>query len=280
LNPSVSLTLARTLLFVPGDRPDRFGKAESSGADGIILDLEDAVSPTNKDAARAHVASWLARGSSPTIRINAPGTPWFDDDLTAIGHGECTVMLPKASVAGVAAVVAALGADCRVAVLLETAAGIMEATSICRAPNVVRAAFGSIDLCTEIGAEPDDHEALLFARSTVVLASAAAAIAPPLDGVTTNLADPDRAEADARSAARLGFGGKLCIHPAQVASVNAAFDPSDDEVTWARTVLIAADDGATAVDGHMIDAPVRERARRILTRYELRTPPAVNDRGS
>src|SRR5215212_10028026 len=197
------------------------------------------------------------------VRINAAGTPWFVDDLSAICAGT-TVMLPKASVEGVAAVVAALGAKARVVVLLETASGILDAASICRSPNVIRAAFGSIDLGTEIGVDPDDREALSHARSAVVLASAAGGIAPPLDGVTTDVSDVEPARADAAYAARMGFGGKLCIHPLQVAPVNAAFDPGHDQIVWARSVLDSAGGGAAKVNGHMIDAPVLERARRII----------------
>jgi citrate lyase subunit beta / citryl-CoA lyase len=261
-----AVAAARSLLFVPGDRPDRFAKAEASDADGAILDLEDAVAAANKDAARAHVAAWLAAGRSGTVRINAAGTPWFADDLAAIGAGDGTVMLPKASVEGVSAVVAALGERTRVVVLLETAAGILNAAAICRAPNVIRAAFGSIDLSTEMGVDPDDREALLHARSSVVLASAAGGIAAPLDGVTTDVSDADVARADAVYAARLGFAGKLCIHPIQVVVVNAAFDPSDNEITWAREVVAAEGSGAAKVGGHMVDAPVLERARRIIAR--------------
>lgn len=262
-----AVAAARSLLFVPGDRQDRFAKAEASGADGVILDLEDAVAAANKDAARTHVAAWLAAGRSSTVRINAADTPWFADDLSAIGGGEgTTVMLPKASVEGVSAVVAALGEQTRVVVLIETASGILDGASICLSPNVIRAAFGSIDLSTEVGVDPDDREALLHARSLVVLASAAGGIAPPLDGVTTDVTAAEPTRADAAYAARLGFGGKLCIHPVQVAAVNAAFDPGPGQIAWARAVLAAAGNGAAKVGGHMIDAPVLERARRIIAR--------------
>jgi citrate lyase subunit beta / citryl-CoA lyase len=260
-----AVAAARSLLFVPGDRPERFAKAEASGADGVILDLEDAVAASNKDAARSHVAAWLAAGGVGTVRINAVDTPWFGDDLSLIGES-ATVMLPKASVEGVAAVVAALGDQTRVVVLLETASGILDAASICRSPNVIRAAFGSIDLSTEVGVEPDDREALLHARSLAVLASAAGGIAPPLDGVTTDVTSAEPARADAAYAARMGFGGKLCIHPMQVAAVNASFDPGPGQIAWAREALAAAGKGAVKVGGHMIDAPVLERARRIIAR--------------
>jgi citrate lyase subunit beta/citryl-CoA lyase len=262
-----AVATARSLLFVPGDRPDRFAKAEAAGADGVILDLEDAVAAASKGVARSHVAAWLASGKPATVRINAADTPWFAEDLSAIvaGH-DTTVMLPKASVDGVTAVVSALGEQTRVVALIETATGVLNAASICRSANVIRAAFGSIDFSTEVGVDPDDREALLHARSMLVLASAANGIAPPLDGVTTDVTAADPARADAAYAARLGFGGKLCIHPVQIAAVNTAFDPASDEIAWARAVLAAGGDGAAKVDGHMIDAPVLERARRIIAR--------------
>jgi citrate lyase subunit beta/citryl-CoA lyase len=262
-----AVAAARSLLFVPGDKPARFAKAEASGADGVVLDLEDAVAAANKDAARSGVAAWLATGRSGTVRVNAADTPWFADDLSMLGGaGDTSVMLPKASVESVAAVVAALGERTRVVVLLETAPGILSAAAICGCPNVIRAAFGSIDLSTELGVDPDDREALLHARSSVVLASAAGGIAAPFDGVTTDVADAEVARADAAYAARLGFSGKLCIHPIQVAAVNAAFDPDSDQIAWARDVLAVEGSGAATVGGHMIDAPVLERARRIIAR--------------
>jgi hypothetical protein len=177
---------AQTLLFVPGDRPGLFDKAATSGADGVILDLEDAVAGPDKEAARSHVAAWLTDGAPAAVRINAFETPWFSDDLAAVRGSGCAVMLPKATRDGVAAVVARLGTRTRVLALLETAIGIADALAICRSPNVIRAAFGSIDFSTEIGVDPNDREALLHARSILVLASAAGNLAPPLDGVTTN----------------------------------------------------------------------------------------------
>src|SRR5664279_5957553 len=109
-----AFAIARTLLFVPGDRPGRFDKAVASGADGVILDLEDAVAASNKNDARSHVAQWLTGGTAAVVRINAVDTPWFADDLAALRGSSCTVMLPKASADGVAAVVDALGGQTRV----------------------------------------------------------------------------------------------------------------------------------------------------------------------
>jgi citrate lyase subunit beta/citryl-CoA lyase len=259
---------ARTLLFVPADRPGRFAKAVASGADGVILDLEDAVAPPDKDEARSHVAHWLANGPPTVVRVNGVGTPWFTADVAALRDSSCTVMLPKASAAGVAAVVEALGEQTRVLALVETAAGIVQASSICAMPQVIRLAFGSIDFSTEVGVAADDREALLHARSALVLASVVAGIAPPLDGVTTDLTSAEPARSDAAYASRLGFTGKLCIHPVQVEPVNAAFMPDPAQLSWAQSVLDGAAGGAAKVDGHMVDAPVLERARRLLGRHE------------
>jgi citrate lyase subunit beta / citryl-CoA lyase len=264
-----SFALARTLLFVPGDRPGRFAKAVSSGADGVILDLEDAVAASEKDAARSHVAQWLTGGLAAVVRVNAVDTPWFTADLAALRGSACTVMLPKASADGVAAVLDSLGEQTRVLALVETAVGVMHASSICALPQVTRLALGSIDFSTEVGVAADDREALLYARSVLVLASVAAGLAPPLDGVTTDLTSGEPARSDAAYASRLGFTGKLCIHPVQVEPVNSAFEPEPAQLDWARTVLDGSAGGATKVDGHMVDAPVLERARRLLERHGL-----------
>lgn len=264
-----AFAIARTLLFVPGDRPGRFAKAVASGADGVILDLEDAVAAPDKDAARSHVAQWLTGGLAAVVRVNAVDTPWFTEDLAALRGSSCTVMLPKASADGVAAVVDALGGQTRVLALVETAAGIVRASSICARPQVIRLAFGSIDFSTEVGVQADDREALLHARSVLVLASVAAGLAPPLDGVTTDLTSGVPASFDAAYASRLGFTGKLCIHPVQVGPVNSAFEPDPAQLSWARAVIDGAAGGASKVDGHMVDAPVLERARQLLDRHEL-----------
>ncbi|WP_326773313.1 HpcH/HpaI aldolase/citrate lyase family protein [Streptomyces sp. NBC_01445] len=254
------LAAARTLLFVPGHRPDRFEKAAAAGADAVIVDLEDAVAPDGKDAARRHAADWLARGGDAVVRINAPGTAWWDADLDLVTAFGCPVMLPKAEDPEVIARIAEV---CAVIPLVETAAGIERALDVCCAPGVVRAAFGSVDLATELGVRHDDTLALAYGRSRLVMACAAAGVAPPLDGVTTALDDADALAQDLQHARRLGFGGKLCIHPKQLPAVSAGFAPTDEELAWARKVL-AAGDAVSAVDGVMVDRPVQEQARRLL----------------
>ncbi|WP_028849665.1 HpcH/HpaI aldolase/citrate lyase family protein [Thermocrispum municipale] len=253
------LASARTLLFVPGNRPDRFAKAAASGADAVVLDLEDAVAPEQKPAAREHVAEWLKAGNSAVVRVNAAGTPWHDDDVAAVGDVAMALMVPKAERAE----------DLprgTVIPLVETAAGIDNARAVCSAPGVVRPAFGSVDLAAELGVDPASYYALLHARSALVLAAAAAGCAPPVDGVTTSLDEVGLLRADTAHAVELGFTGKLCIHPRQIEHVHAALRPTDSELDWARRVVAAADGGVSVVDGQMVDRPVVLRAERLLSR--------------
>ncbi|MGY0055480.1 HpcH/HpaI aldolase/citrate lyase family protein [Streptomyces sp. LZ34] len=258
------VTTARTLLFVPGHRPDRFDKAASSGADLVIIDLEDAVAAEDKERSRDHAAAWVARGNRAVVRINPPGTPWFEADLrTAADHG-CPVMVPKAEDPAVLADISARTAGrCPLVALIETALGVERAREVCATPGVVRAAFGNVDLAAQLGVAHDDHIALTHARSALVLASAAATISPPVDGVTTAVRDAEALSADVAHARRLGFTGKLCVHPAQLRAVADGFSPSESELRWARAVLDAGDT-VTTVDGQMVDKPVLARAQRVL----------------
>jgi len=254
----------RSYLFVPADRPERFAKALASGADAVIVDLEDAVAPSAKDAARAVLADWLARGAGRVVvRINSADTPWFADDLAlARSPNVAAVMLPKAERSDD---LARIPHGCLLP-LVETAAGIDALRDVARSPHVQRLVFGSIDLQADLGIAGDDQELLLF-RSQLVLHSRLANLAPPVDGVCTALDDEAALEAEARRARRLGFGAKLCVHPRQVNTVNHGFTPSADEVAWARRVLdaaAAADGAAVAVDGKMVDKPVLLRAHALL----------------
>jgi citrate lyase subunit beta/citryl-CoA lyase len=248
---------ATTFLFVPGHRPDRFGKAVASGADVVILDLEDAVAPADKDEARAAVAEWLSDGGRAMVRINAAGTPWFDADAALVVARGVPVMVPKAENPGV---LAGFG---EVVALVETALGVERAGELAAAASVTRLAFGSVDLAAELGVAPEDPEPFAYARSRLVVTSAAAGLAPPVDGVTTDLTDEERLAADVRYARRMGFAGKLCVHPKQIEPVRAGFAPTEAELDWARRVVTAGDSVST-VDGKMVDKPVLARARRIL----------------
>lgn len=257
--------LARSFLFVPGHRPDRFDKAVASGAHVVILDLEDAVAPAAKAQARDAVAAWLASGRQAFVRINAAQTEWYEDDIrmlqAAPGAG---VMLPKADEASLARAVGALPGR-KIIALLETVGGYMGLRQMAAVPGLERIAFGSVDFATESGIE-DEGDAMTGMRTQIVLESCYVGLASPIDGVSVNFSDEGRMRADALRSRQLGFGGKLCIHPSQVAAVNAAFQPAPEEVEWARRVLAAFEasgGAATAVDGKMIDKPVVDRAQRI-----------------
>ena len=257
----VSLDLIRAPLFVPADRPERFAKAAGSGADAVILDLEDAVAPEAKDKARSLLDCRFT--DLPVIlRVNAIGTPWHAADIAAAcAFPFAALMLPKAE-DPVTALAAQLPANMSVIALIETARGLAAARQIAALDRVARLAFGSVDYCADLGCA-HQQDALLSARSELVLAARLAGMPPPLDGVTTALQTPGAAEEEARHARSLGMGGKLCIHPRQVPEVLTGFRPTEAEQDWARRVL-AAGDGAVAVDGAMVDAPVRQRARAIL----------------
>jgi len=257
---------ARTLLFVPGCQPERFDKAAAVGPDIVLIDLEDAVAPADKSMARDHARAWLNGGREAAVRINAIGTTWHEDDLEMVSRCGATVMLPKADSAEQVIQVLDRADRSVVIPLIETAAGITSAVSICAVPGVQRVAFGSIDLATQLGIDPLNREALLVSRSMLVLASAAANLAPPIDGVTTSFADPTVTLDDFRYALRLGMTAKLCIHPSQVPTVHQAARPAEDEIAWAKGIVARADPSgaAIAVGGQMIDGPVLERAKRIL----------------
>jgi len=254
----------RSYLFVPGNRPERFAKALASGADAVIVDLEDAVPPQHKDAARAIVAGWLDASRAIVLRINAADTPWFADDLVLCRHaGVAAVMLAKAERAQD---VVAIGALAPVVPLIESAAGFDNLRAIAAAPNVQRLAFGAIDLQLELDMRAAFDE-LIFFRSQLVLASRLARIGAPIDSPSTVIDAADEVESEAQAARRLGFGAKLCIHPAQVAPVNRSFSPGEAELAWATRVIEAAEasgGAAVALDGAMVDKPVILRAQAVL----------------
>ncbi len=260
MTPSNSTVDFLAPLFVPGNRPDRFAKAAASGADGVILDLEDAVAANDKDAARKIIAA-SPLPANAVVRINAHGTHWYDDDVQAIRKLNIgSIMVPKAESADrIRTMRNALGA-LPVIALIESAEGLANVRDIAR--NVERLAFGYIDFSADVGCSMDKH-ALLFARTEIVLASRLAKLHMPLEGVTPSFDGPKPVEDDARYAASLGFGGKLCIHPKQIAPVLAGFRPAQIDIDWARKIA-SSGDGAVSVDGMMVDAPVRLRAARIL----------------
>lgn len=268
---------ARSLLFVPGHQPARFDKACASGADAVVLDLEDAVPPDRKDEARTQVGAWLAarRNDAATpvigVRINAADTPWHAADVELCARaGIEALMLPKAEDAAVLHAIATALPTAALWPLIETARGIDRLAGIASAMHVQRLVFGSIDFQADLDIEADDEGdglELLFYRSKIVLASRLAGLQAPVDGVSTAIDQSPRLEAEARRARALGFGAKLCIHPKQVASVNQGFSPVPERIAWAQRVLAAdaASGGApVAVDGKMVDRPVVLKAQAVL----------------
>lgn len=254
-------------LFVPGDRPDRFAKAAASATDQVICDLEDAVLPAAKEAARDHVVGWLSAGGSAWVRVNPAGSSWHRDDV--LGLARCAglqgVVVPKVeSAMDLEAVREVLTVP--VAPLIESAAGVERVAEIVTADRVERLLLGTVDLAVDLGCD-EESDVVTHAGCRLLLASRAAGRAAPVDGVTRALRDPGAAFADARRARREGFAGKLAIHPMQVEPIRSAFAPTPEEVAWAHGVVASAGGaahGAVATSGLMVDAPVVERARRIL----------------
>ena len=269
------MDIPRSYLFVPGNRPDRFAKACASGAHAVIIDLEDAVPPAEKPAARDAVARWLNPAQPVLIRINGAETAWFRDDVTMCRTpGVAAIMLSKTEgVEHLRRVEELLGNRLPILPLIENARGFSNAPEIARDADVHRLVFGALDFGLDLGIQGDRDE-LLYFRSQLVLVSRLACIQPPVDGINTEIDDPERLQADTLRARRLGFGGKLCIHPKQVPYVNAAFLPTEDEISWARRIIAAAaasGGGAVANQGHMVDRPIILRAEQIL-REAGRTP--------
>jgi len=280
----------RTVLFVPGDRPARIRKALSSGAEAVAVDLEDAVAEAAKDGARQQAVETLLAETSPAaamVRVNGVGTPHLAADVPALapllGRLAAVVLPMVESAEDLAAFDTLLTpvereaglevGSTRVLATTETAGGILRAREIAGAsPRVLTLLFGSADLTHQLGVAPTaTGEELATARSTVVLAAAAAGLAKPLDGPYLVLDDEAGLQTATQAARRLGFGGKAVIHPAQLPVVTRGFAPTPEELAWARAVDEAFTDaeerGRSAVrlaDGTFIDYPIANRARKLL----------------
>ena len=268
-------SLPRTYLFVPGTRPDRFAKALASGADRVVLDLEDAVAPADKQLARDGVADWFGTASADersrvVVRINDAASFWFMEDLRAAQTCRCEqVLLPKAEDAWQVAAVRAAVPDAQVLALVESARGVARVDEVASAAGVARLVFGTLDFALDLDIDiADDAAGLIYACGRIAIASRVAGLPAPVAGVTPRLDDPQRLLADFALERRLGFGAKLCIHPSQVAPLHAALQPSEESLAWARRVLEAdsASPGAARLDGRMVDRPVIAQARRTLER--------------
>jgi citrate lyase subunit beta/citryl-CoA lyase len=266
---------ARSFLFVPGNRHERFEKAARSGADVVILDLEDGVAPGDKPAAREAIAREWAKvkavGIPVVVRLNALSTAYGETDLAWAAQldAPAAVMLPKAETAApIERVHDAL--ERPVLPLIESAAGYAGLAAVAGARGVLRLFLGHIDFMADTGIVcGDDEVEVAPLRFAMAMATRANRLAAPVDGVTIQINDLDRLRRDTRRAIRFGFGGKMCIHPSQVPVIHEACRPTDDELTWARKVL-AADEAsggaAVQVDGRLVDLPVVLQARRTVAR--------------
>lgn len=274
----MSLAAPYTYLFVPGNRPERFTKAVASGAERVILDLEDAVAPADKAAARQSVHAWMHAITATLprqqlmVRINDARSDCFAADLALLrALPACGIMLAKAETAAdLQAVRDAMHPGTELLALVETAAGIVACQSMAAHPAVTRLALGTLDLMVDLNI-PADSPTLTLAASQLVLASRAAGLAAPVAGVTPSLL-AEHTQADMREAVRIGFGAKMCIHPSQLTGVRNALAPLPADIHWARHVVSAWDAahvadgpaGALQVDGKMVDKPVYLRALRLL----------------
>jgi citrate lyase beta subunit len=262
-------TVARSYLFVPAKRLDRIEKAQVTTADVIIVDLEDSVLEQDKDEARDQL-SRLTPSQDLHVRVNAVTTPHFEADVAMLADVKWLggIVLPMVrSSEDVERLASLLVGPVPILALVETAQGVVAAEQIA-ASGVGRLAFGGADYAADLGATPSDS---LFAypRARLVVASVAAGIPAPVDGPTMLLNDDDRLVKEATVARSLGMGGKLCIHPSQIAVVAEVFGPTAAEELWAREILKARDDhgdGVFVVNGEMVDAPVLARAERIVAR--------------
>ena len=273
----------RSVLFAPGDQQDKLRKAPESGADVVVFDLEDAVAPGRKEAAREAVNEVL-RDIDPDcelcVRVNPAGIA-ADDDLRAVLVGKPrldSVMLPKVSdadnVETLGRLLAEHDADLPVLALVESAAGVLHAEAIAKADDTDALLFGAEDFAADLGATRTEEGAeVLYARQRVVTAASAAGV-DAIDTLYTDFEDTEGLREDTKRTVEMGYDGKMTIHPRQVAVVNDAFTPSEKEIAWAERVLAARetadaeDKGVFSVDGEMIDAPLVAQAERVLARAD------------
>lgn len=271
-----ALASARSFLFVPANRPERFAKATASGADAVILDLEDSVPLQAKAEARAAIRQqWAALQGSPcavVIRINSPDTEWGRQDLLDLQglSGLAGVMVPKCESAATLARVAQAFADVPSLPIIESAAGYLALREIALAPQVGRLVIGHIDFLADTGMVcSDDQRELDTLRFEVAMCTRVANLAPAVDGVTVSVDDEALIRADTERSLHFGLGAKLCIHPKQVPVVHATLAPTAAQVEWAERVLAAMEasqGSAVQLDGKMVDLPVVLQAQRLLAR--------------
>ena len=264
----------RSLLFVPGARADRFDKAADAGADAMIIDLEDAVLPDEKDRARHDTLTWLAErgeGVVAGLRINSPRTGDGCRDLGALTARAARpdfVMVPKTETGvDIEIVNEALGSAAPVIAVIESGRGLRRAFDIAQEAQG-GVLFGGADFSASLGADLADWDAMLTARGTIAAACGAAGV-PAYDVPYLDVKDEAGLSAATAKAKALGFSGRACIHPAQVEAVNAVFTPEAGEVEEARAIIEALETsggGAVLHKGKLVDRPVILAARRTLAK--------------
>lgn len=263
---------ARSYLFVPANRTERYEKALSTQADAVIIDLEDAIPVELKDSARQALSHWLSEHPEQhiMIRINSSQTAWFSQDIQLAQYENVSaIVLPKAeSVEDIQTILSVRHLD--IFPLIETPFGFAQVREIAKAPHVFALMFGSIDFQLEMNMQGSYFELLSF-RNELVLASKLAGIHAPVDGVTVDFKDQEFVRLETQQAKNLGFAGKLCIHPAQVNVVNETLSPTQTEIEWAKQVIDVVEQSqgqAVSLNGKMIDLPVILKAKKILEHAE------------
>lgn len=272
----------RSLLFAPAVRPDLLRKMPRTGADAIVIDLEDAIPHDAKDTGRVEMRSAVAdlAGQLPIlVRVNDDTTPWHDDDLDSLPTEELAgIVVPKIeTIAGLDSLAARLndrGLDMPVIGGVETALGVADARLLLAHEVVSAAYFGGEDFIADLGGvRTASNDEVAYARAQVALAGRLADVTV-IDQIVADFTDDDRCRRECLQARAMGYGGKLCIHPSQVAIANEAFLPSSEEIDRARRLLEAYDDAkaqgvaSVAFEGQMVDEPVARQARRVLAQAD------------
>jgi citrate lyase subunit beta/citryl-CoA lyase len=262
-----------TALYVPANRPDRFAKAVAAGPDVVVFDLEDAVPVDDKVDARGWAVAWIAANASGPVevRVNAPGTPWIDDDLAAVAAvPSIRIRLPKVESAADVLAVLDQVPTAKITALIESPLGLEKAFEIATARGVVAIALGEADLTSSLGV--DGPEGLAWARGRLVSASRAAGLGAPMMSVFPHVNDVEGLRRTCLEGRALGFVGRTAIHPRQLATIVESFTPSATQVAEAAALLAAVDKAGVAgggvivlPDGRMVDPAMLGRARELTT---------------
>src|SRR5690625_992025 len=275
----------KSWFFIPGSKDKFLAKSTDLKADIIIFDLEDSVVQAEKAAAREKIMPWLNNPdihSKKYVRVNELNSTYYIDDVKAVAGGHLDgVVLPKAAEADDIKILDYLLTvfekqnnlkmnDIKIVPLIETGKGMMNAMEIASSPRVEALAFGAEDYMLDVSIPGDNNQSLLHARSTLVAASSAAGINPPVDSVFTDFKDEEGLRKASALSRGLGFQGRLVIHPKQIEAVNEVYAPTSSEVEEAEKIVDAFEssadegEGAIEVEGKMIDPPVYERAKKLL----------------